>query len=193
MIHWDPVKEDPPESGDWETCHVAVRDFVDVQKTFDWLLTGRHPFKSVVLDSLTEIQKRCRDSISGTESPSEREWGLLLIRMEHLTRSFRDLVFHPTNPLDAVIILALIQDRNGKRKPAVQGALGTSLPGYMDLVGYLFVEITEEGTEQRRMLISPRDGFEAKDRTHTLSQHYGPSITRPDVEEMLRVLNEEGT
>ena len=80
MVTWDPTKEDPPKAGDWETCHVAVRDFTDVQKAYDWLLTGRHPFKSVVLDSLTEIQKRCKDSISGTDTPSEREWGLLLIR-----------------------------------------------------------------------------------------------------------------
>ena len=61
----------------------------------------------------------------------------------------------------------------------------------MDCVGYLFVDLTEEGEERRRMLISPREGYEAKDRTHTLSQHYGPSITSPSVEEMLAVLNTE--
>jgi hypothetical protein len=191
-VSWDPTRDAPPAAGDWDTCHVAVRDFQTVNKAFEWLLNGAHPFKSVVLDSLTEIQKRCKDSISGTETPAERDWGLMLIRMEHLVRAFRDLVFHPTNPLDAVVILALTQDKNGKRRPAVQGALGVSLPGYVDLEGYLFVQTAEDGTETRRLLIHPRDGFEAKDRTHTLTQVYGAAIDEPDVETMLAILNNEG-
>jgi hypothetical protein len=191
-VDWDPTRDEPPVAGDWDTCHVAVRDFQTVNRAYEWLNSGQHPFRSVVLDSLTEIQKRCKDSISGVETPAERDWGLMLIRMEHLVRSFRDLVWHPTNPLDAVVVLALTQTKDGKRKPAVQGALGVSLPGYVDLEGYLFVQVDEEGTETRRLLIHPRDGFEAKDRTHTLTEQYGPAINEPDFERLLEVLNKEG-
>lgn len=187
---WDPRREEPPVAGDWDTCHVAVRDFEDVQKAYEWLQSGKHPFKSVILDSLTEIQARCKDSISGTDTPAERDWGLLLIRMQHLVRQFRDLVFHPTNPLDAVVILALTKDNNGKRSPAVQGALGVTLPGYVDLEGYMFVEVSDTGDEQRKMLIHPRPGFEAKCRKHELTKAYGAAITNPDFEDMLAVLNE---
>ena len=42
------------------------------------------------------------------------------------------------------------------------------------------------------MLIHPRPGFAAKDRTHTLTEKYGASIIEPDVEEMLRVLKPGG-
>lgn len=194
MVTWDPQREEPPKAGDWDTCHVAVQDFTTVQRAYEWLHAGQHPFRSVVLDSLTEIQKRCKDSVSGTDTPTEQGWGLLLIRMEHLVRvQFRDLVFHPTHPLEAVVLLALTDEKKGKRRPAIQGALSTSLPGYMDVEGYMFVQVDESGEEWRRLLIAPRDGFEAKDRTHTLSAHYGAAITNPDVEEMLHVLNSEET
>ena len=190
-IKWNPSKEAPPEPGDWDICHVQVHTYEDVSNAYAWLNAGSHPFKSVVLASLTEIQKKCKDSISGTDTPTERDWGLLLIRMEHLVRAFRDLVTHPQNPLQAVVILALTMEKSGRRKAAVQGQLGVSLPGYVDVEGYLYVQSLENGTSERRLLISPVDGFAAKDRTHVLTEKYGATITNPDVEQMLAVLNEE--
>jgi hypothetical protein len=191
-IKWDPTKEEPPEAGDWETCHVMVRKYADIDAAYAWLNAGDHPFRSVVIDSLTEVQKRCKDSISGLDTPSERDWGLLLIKVEGLVRAFRDLTSHPDTPLDAVVILALTHEKSGRRRPAVQGALGTSLPGYVDLEGYLYVKENEEdGTSSRKLLITPKDGFAAKDRTHVLSEHYGSVVSNPDVEEMLEVMNDE--
>jgi hypothetical protein len=191
-VVWDPTRDAPPEPGDWETCQVFVRDFNTVRRAYEYLNTGKHPFQSVVMDSLTEIQKRCKDAITGGEAPSERQWGDLLSQMELLVRAFRDLVFHPVKPLDAVLFLALTTNKNGgKFKPAVQGALGVSLPGYVDLEGYLGSFPNEEGGMERRMLIQPHQLFEAKDRTHTLTEHYGSVIVNPDVEEMLGVLNND--
>jgi hypothetical protein len=191
-VTWDVSRDDPPvDDGTWDTCVVVTRDFNTVQRVFEWLNSGSHPFRSVIMDSLTEIQKRCKDSISGTETPNERDWGLLLIRMEYLVRQFRDLVFHPVKPLEAVLFLALTKEHAGVLKPAIQGGLGVSLPGYMDVEGYLFVEINEQAQETRRLLVVPRPGFEAKDRTHDLSAHFGPTIDSPDVERMLAVLNSE--
>ena len=161
---------------------------------YRWLASGRHPFRSVVLDSLTEIQKRCKDAISGTDTPTERDWGLLLIKMEHLVRSFRDLAFNPVKPIEAVVILALTMlDKRNRRSPAVQGALGTSLPGYVDVEGFLFVApATEDAPSCRKLLINPTEGYAAKDRTHVLTETYGAAVPNPDVEQLLHVLNSEG-
>lgn len=192
FVKWDPTKDAPPELDDWETCLVQTRDFNTVRRAYEWLNSGQHPFRSVGLDSLTEIQKRCKDALAGGETPSERQWGDLLIQMEQLVRQFRDLVFHPTNPLDCVVFLALSVSKMGaKYKPAVQGALGVSLPGYVDLEGCLTVSANDDGVPERYMLITPHAEFEAKDRTHYLTEHYGPYITNPDVEAMLGVLNAE--
>lgn len=192
-VVWDPHSDAPPAAaGDWETSRVVVRDFTTVERVFEYLNTGQHPFRSVVLDSLTELQKRCKDNIrSGDEVMNERMWGILLDRMESKIREFRDLVFHPTRPIEALVLLALTFEKNAKFKPAVQGALGTSLPGYLDTIGYLAAVVDESGEEERRLLIRPHDRYEAKDRTHTLRDHYGPVIVNPDVSEMLRVLNQE--
>ncbi len=193
LIKWNPTRDDPPAAdGTWETCHVAVRDYADVAKVYAWLQSGDHDFRSVVLDSVTEIQQRCKDEIGGESALRIQDWDLMLIRMSQLMRRFRDLTFHPTAPLDAVIFLALSVQKNDKWRPWVQGALQTALPGYVDLEGYLYVqEMEEEDKSERRLLIHPLDGYAAKDRTHTLTQHYGKVIKNPDIEEMLQVLNEE--
>lgn len=191
FVKWDPCKDPPPEPGEWETCLVIARDFLTIKRAYEWLNSGQHPFKSVGLDSLTEIQKRCKDALAGGETPTERQWGDLLIQMEGLVRQFRDLVFHPVNPLDVVLILALsVSKLGGKYKPAVQGALGVSLPGYVDLEGCLIACPNEDGEMERRLLITPHPSYEAKDRTHYLSEHYGSVIVNPDVERMLAIINE---
>ncbi len=190
-VNWDPHTEAPPEPGEWETCFVTVRDFDTLVRVFQYLNAGNHPFVSVALDSLTEIQKRCKDSIkSGDEVMNERQWGILLDRMEALVRGFRDLREHPTNPIPVLLILALTKEVGVKFKPAVQGALGISLPGYCDLVGYLGVA---EESDERRLVIKPNPRFEAGDRTHVLSHHPGweAYIPNPSITEMLTVLNNE--
>ncbi len=185
-VVWNPAREEPPAVGDWEVCYVAVQDFDVLKHTFNWLNTYDHPFRSVSLDSITEIQKRCKDLVSGTETLTERAWGDVLLKMEHTVRYYRDLVFHPKHPIEAVTFIALTDHRSGTNKPAIQGALSLSLPGFVDVEGYLFV--TESG--DRQMLINPREGYEAKDRTHVLTLKYGASITNPDIEQMLDVINE---
>lgn len=199
QTEWDPHTGPPPAAdGTWETCRVRVQSFATLQRVFEYLNTGEHEFRSVVIDSLTEVQKRCKDSVrEGQEDTNdgvmtERLWGILLDRMELLIRAFRDLVDHPIRPIEALVILALTKEHNFKNKPAVQGALGISLPGYVDTEGYLASGVDENtGEEVRRLLIHPHERFEAKDRTHTLTAHYGHVIENPDVEQMLAVLNEE--
>lgn len=199
LVTWDP-RHEPPEPNGWEVCYVAVQDFSTLGKAYAWLNSGRHPFKSVVIDSLTEIQKRCKDIIAGVDTLSDRQWGDLLLKMEHEVRFFRDLVFHPIHPLETVTFIALSDSRTGKYKPAVQGALSISLPGFVDLEGYLYneqvVDPEDESkmTTERKLLIAPlttqKGSYEAKDRTHLLTAKYGLTITNPDVEQMLEVLNE---
>ncbi len=193
QVEWDPLTGPPPEAGKWETCRVRVQNFDTLKRVFEYLNSGQHPFRSVVLDSLTEIQKRCKDSIrDGDEVMNERMWGILLDRMELLIRAYRDLVDHPTKPIEALVILALTKEHNFKNKPAVQGALGISLPGYVDTEGFLAPSTDgDTGEEVRRLLIHPHERFEAKDRTHTLTAHYGHVIDNPNVEQMLDVLNTE--
>jgi len=195
-VRWNPQKEDPPkDDGTWDTCVVLTRDFKTLSTVYQWLNSGKHSFKSVVLDSLTEIQARCKDSVSGTDTPSERDWGTLLIQMEYLIRSYRDLTMHPTNPLQAVVFLALTMDKSGKWRPNLQGQIAVKLPQYVHMVGFMYAdrpgeseaEYAEDGVV-RRLLVTPLDNFVAKDRTHIISQTYGNTITNPNITSMIETL-----
>lgn len=185
-VTWDPMREAPPPApgteyvasdgqtytmAEWDTCIVLVRDFATMERTYEWLNSGAHPFESLVVDSLTEVQKRLQDSIAGTEQMKTQDWGALLRKMEALVRKMRDLTFHPVKPLSAVVLLAITSDRGtGNRfKPHVQGQLSISLPYFMDVVGYLYVETEPtSGQRVRRLLVQPTEQYEAKDRTNRL-------------------------
>ncbi len=180
-VVWDPAQFGPPEDdGSWETCVVYVRDFATIQQVYQWLAGGQHAFKSVIMDSVTEVQQRCVDNLVGTEQMKMQDWGELLRKMSALIRSMRDLTIHPTNPLSASVIVAMQKETEGHRGAYVQGQLSTTLPYYIDVTGYLYPEQID-GNIARRLLVSPTPGYDAKDRTGRL-----PAIVdNPNISEML--------
>lgn len=164
-IIWNPISERPPEcDGSWDTCLVYVHDFLTVLKAFEWLNSGQHCFESVTIDSISEVQQRCVDAIAGTDQMKTQDWGTLLRTVSSVIRQFRDLTTHPRKPLQAVVMIAMTREYDGKWKPYVQGQLATVLPYYVDLCGYLFVQQLEDGTSVRRLLCSPHPQFEAGER-----------------------------
>jgi hypothetical protein len=92
------------------------------------------------------------------------------MHMESLIRKLRDLTEHPTKPLTAVVITAMTELRDGKWRPLVQGALRDTLPYFVDICGYMFVQQmpsedpTQPGPEIRRMLTRPNVQFVAGER-----------------------------
>lgn len=189
-VLWDPSEGSAPVSGDWETCFVKIRTYQDLVDVYTELNDNPHEFQSIVLDSLTEIQGKCKETLrTGDEVMNERMWGVLLDRMENLVKSFRDLRQHPSFPVQCVMVVALSSVKDGKHTPMVQGSLRDKLPGWMDVIGVLNPATNDEGEWEGRMLIRASDRFLAKDRTHTLTEEYGPVIKNPDVGQMLAVLN----
>lgn len=171
-VFWDPIREAPPiHDGSWETCVVTIREYGTMIRVMEWLESGQHPFESVVIDSISEIQKRLKDQVSaGTGDMKQQQWGELLTHMEALIRRLRDLTEHPTKPLTAVIITAMTELRDGKWRPYVQGALRITLPYFIDIVGYMFTQSVQPADpsqspyEIRRMLTRPHVQFEAGER-----------------------------
>jgi AAA domain len=59
-ITWDPAaQKPPPDDGTWDSCLVPVHSYNAVKMAYDWLYSAQHPFNSVVLDSISEIQQKC--------------------------------------------------------------------------------------------------------------------------------------
>lgn len=190
-IDWDPRQPLPEGITADTTVVINVREFADFDLGYKTLAKGGHPFKSVIIDSLTELQQRCMDKIlNGTGQAQTQDWGDLLREMDHIVRKMRDLRTHPTCPIDALVVVALSQDKNGKQRPMLQGQLSLKVAGYFDLVGYMTLVLDGQGLEERRMLIKPIGLIEAKDNTHILGLTYGATIVNPNVAHMLYYLNQ---
>jgi len=186
-VFWDPMRDNPPVyDGTWETCVVIIRDYSVMIRVMQWLQSGQHPFESLVIDSISEVQKKLKDQITlGSGEMDQRKWGEILTHMEALIRQLRDLTEHPTTPLTAVVITAMTEQRDGKWRPYVQGQLRTTLPYFIDVVGYLFVQ-TQPSTDpsapppapMRVMLTRPSNLFEAGERVQGRLPEYvvGPAV-----------------
>lgn len=169
-VDWD-TRNAPPEA---DTVVVRVRNVKAAQEAFTWLNAGKHHFRSVVIDSLSEMQKRFVDDIAGTAQMKTQDWGTLLRKLEKLVRSFRDLTDHPSAPIENVIFVCgtKVENETGRLRPNLQGQMGTTLPYYVDVVAYLsYVPGEELGTFTRRAHFLPLGDVSAKDRTNSLGAY----------------------
>jgi hypothetical protein len=171
LVIWKPLEEDPPVAdGTWDTCVVNAKDWATMLKIYECLKYGRHGFKSVIIDSLSELQQQCLEAIAGRNQMQTQQWGQLLRDFAGMMRDLRDLTEHPTNPLQAVVLTAMTGDVSGKMKPYLQGRSGTIAPYYYDLCGYLVQEEyphpdpTQGRYKVRRMYIEESDKWLAGER-----------------------------
>jgi hypothetical protein len=156
---------------------VRVASWTDMQKVYDELFKGTE-YKTVVLDSLSEIQKfsmgqimksvKREDPNRDEEVPGIREWGKNLWQVRSVVRGFRDLPYH-------TIFTALASHerdpRNGLDKTALglQGQGKNEVPGFVDFVLYLYVKRIDD--QAKRMLLTKMTDKEvAKDRSDKLPQ-----------------------
>ena len=187
---WVPSAEPmPTDVGPDETIVVKVRTFQDLETTYNYLLAG-HPFNTIIIDSLTEVQDRLIDVIAGTNQMQIQDWGRVLRDLAAYVRRFRDLRDHPTHPVWCMAMIAGSKaNQSGKYIPMLQGQVANRIPYWVDVVGYLKPQL-EEGVLHRNLIIQPYIGaFDAKDNTGILTNEYGPIIRNPDLTEMLKVLN----
>lgn len=189
---WDPTTGPPPEfDGTFDTVVVYVRDYESVLRVYQWLQVGQHQFKSVILDSISELQVRLKEKLAGRGQMQTQQWGELLTALAGLMRDFRDLTMHPTNPLEAIVLTAMTSQRDGMYKPYLQGQLATVIPYFFDMVGYLYADQvpsedpTQPPIEVRRLLTRKHPLFEAGERV----QGRVPAIVdNPSIEGMLDMI-----
>jgi AAA domain len=190
---WNPNTENPPEAdGSWDACFVDVLDWRTFHNAYQWLASGKHGFKSVIVDSITEVQKRLVDDISGIDQPTLQDWGIIGRNLEDMIRKFRDLTRHPTAPVN-IVFLALSHLRDKETRPFLKGQLELALPAFVDVVGFLYTveSQTEANKIERRMLLQPYNQIIAKDRTGALADHYGMTATDAQFVEWLEILEAE--
>lgn len=170
-VYWDPDREEPPEyDGSWDTCVTQTIAFSTILNAYAWLRSGKHPFKSVIVDSISEAQVKAIEQIAGREQMQMQAWGELLRTLTGLMRDLRDLTMHPTNPLQAVVLTAMAKEINGLSRPYLQGQSAITAPYLFDITGYLTIEEwpnpdpTLPPVSYRRMHIQKSNKFIAGER-----------------------------
>lgn len=168
---------------------IRVSSWKEMQAVYDALYAGNHDYSTVVLDSLTEIQKFNMYQIMtelvdfnedrDPDVPGMREWGKNLEQMRKFVRAFRDLPMH-------TIFTALMKNEKDKktglsqRMPSLSGKLAAEVAGFLDIVCYMYIkEVNNEQT--RLMLSSATDEVVAKDRTGKLPL----VMVNPDMSDLL--------
>lgn len=159
-----------------EVESVRVKSWKDMQLVYDELYKSTHDFTTIIIDSLTEVQKMSMDAVmrklvdeygdEATEVPQIREWNINIEQTRKFVRAFRDL---PVNTIFTALATSERNARTGltKRKPSLSGKVKDEVAGFLDFVGYLYVK--EKDGETRRMLqCGQTEETIAKDRTNNL-------------------------
>jgi phage nucleotide-binding protein len=155
---------------------VRVTTWKEVQDVYDELQAGRTTYRTVVLDSLTEIQKfsmyqimidtKIRKPEADPDVPSMHDWSKNIEQIRRFVRAFRDL------PMNALFTALAKSDRNPKtgivtKQPYLSGKLSSEVAGFLDIVVYMYTK--NDGENLRRLLLTgATDEYIAKDRSGRL-------------------------
>jgi hypothetical protein len=147
-VDWDPIDPPPKLDKSWDTAVVAVRSWQDAVNAYGWLHSGDHPFNSVSVDSISELQYRYIEHVAGRSQVKIQDWGTALREVGGFVRDLRDLTFHPTHPLAAVVLTAMTrEDNKGILRPQLQGQLQWVIPYLMDVTAYLYIDEDDDGND----------------------------------------------
>jgi SepF-like predicted cell division protein (DUF552 family) len=155
---------------------IRVLSWRDMENIYNELSIGIHGFNTIIIDSLTEIQKMSMDGVMrrlieeneerDADVPGMREWNINIEQTRKFVRRFRDL------PVNTIFTALAKTDKNmrtgsSKRKPYLSGKVADEVAGFLDIVVYLYTK--EVGDVNKRMLLTGQtEDTIAKDRSGRL-------------------------
>ena len=168
---------------------IRVKSTNDIVDNYNILRTQNDGYyKTVVIDSLSELQdvdmseimrKRDREA----DIAEIREWGQNRNHIRKIIRAFRDL------EVNTIVTALLDVDKDSQTgavtyQPALPGKLQVEIPGFLDIVGYYYATVDEEGIKRTIQFAQTRRVI-AKDRTATL----GDKLDDPTIPMMWDMLH----
>lgn len=128
-------------------------------------------YKTVIIDSLTEIESYCMNMLLGIsdttdlhEEVASAEWAEYKKQhqmVQRLVRAYRDLQMHVV----FICSRTFIQDEQKRMlfSPSLTGKLSSQVQGFMDIVGYYVLgQPKDDGSIPRRLYVQPVGKFNAK-------------------------------
>lgn len=158
---------------------LKIKSYTHLIKVVDGLAFEEHPYKSVCMDSLTDMQQMVLRNMKGGSIGAKvtlQEWGVLIEKTKDLARRFRDLDMH----VCVITLDAEVQDDMNRiiHTPALAGKkLPKELAAYFNLVGFQMKVRSPEDLKSRYItLLDAGDTVVTK--THpALDPEEDPNVT----------------
>lgn len=143
-----------------------VQSLEDIEEAYQYLVSGKHNFETVVLDSITDFNNLVvrfavdyalkKKPVHDPDILEMSDWQRVIAKMQNIVVAFRALPMH-------VVVNALVATGDDLRKgPAVTPkSLAATLPAMFNMVGAL-AAVEQEGQVVRKLLVSPNDRYIAK-------------------------------
>jgi hypothetical protein len=184
----------------------------EIQDVLEFFMFENDKYKSVLLDSATEVQKKfSMGSILGyfdgpapdlgsTVAPSIKDWNRTGDQMRRLIRGFRDLAYLSDRSKRVHVVITCLERMNDKRQlvsPQLSGALGEECGALVDFLMRLSKQrtIDEDETVERRYLLTSdhinEDGIKYLGKSRGTSLPKG--IWEPNMTKIMSHLNGENT
>lgn len=176
---------------------IRIKSWQDMESVYNELYAKPDMFNTVIIDSLTEIQKMSMDRIMrrlveenedrDADVPGVREWNINIEQTRKYVRKFRDL---PMNTIFTALEHSEKNMRTGaiKRKPSLSGKVKDEVAAFLDIVVYLYTK--EVGENNVRLLLTGNtEDTVAKDRSNQLPM----LIENPTMEAIYSHLYKETT
>ena len=149
---------------------IEIKSMDDLKEAYQWLTESEEAaqFKSVALDSISEIAEVVLTAEKATAKDPRQAYGALQDQMQMIIRAFRDL---PGKHVYFSAKMEKAQDETGRilYAPSMPGnKLAQQLPYFFDEVLALRVEKDAEGVPQRALMCASDGLWSAKDRSGRL-------------------------
>jgi len=143
----------------------------DMQEVYDYLFKGRHPFKTVIVDSVTEAQAINMGHLAGYDEqveinapmPKFDEWNETTAQMRRFFRAFRDLKMNSffiattSETPDPKSAAKKGEDPKMLIRPSLSKKLRGDAPAFFDVVLYMYA--LRRGRQNIRFVQTDKDDF----------------------------------
>ena len=158
---------------------IEITSMTELQEAYTWLTSSDEAkaYKSVALDSISEIAEVCLNTEKKATKDPRQAYGAMQEQMADIIRAFRDL---PGRHVYMSAKLEKTQDEMGRvlYAPSMPGnKTGQALPYFFDEVLALRVEKDGDGNTQRALMCDSDGLWLAKDRSGKLDAWEAPELS----------------
>jgi len=154
---------------------VKIKSSNDLWQAYEYLAFEKHPYQSVVVDSLTEAQQvdlndviekaKMRDPGKDINHATQDDYGRNTRSIRRLCHSLRNLDLHVL--FTCLVRKDVAESGDILHSPQLPPALANFVGGFVDLIGYFYTKPANEEDKPaiRRLLLNPLPNYVAKDRS----------------------------